>query len=89
MISQRTKAALAAAKVRGVELGRYGRNVLSKRNWADAAARARELRPLFIDFSAAGIPSTREIAAELNRPGVKTSRGKAWRQTSVTRLLLR
>jgi DNA invertase Pin-like site-specific DNA recombinase len=45
-IRARTKAALAAAKARGVALGRYGREVLSKQNHAKALERARVLGPM-------------------------------------------
>ena len=87
MISQRTKAALAAAKARGVELGKHGKTVLAKRNQAEAKARAKALKPVLADLTALGITTTRAIAAELNRRGIKTMRGKPWRQTSVVRLL--
>jgi DNA invertase Pin-like site-specific DNA recombinase len=89
MISQRTKAALAAAKARGVQLGQHGKEVLSRLNGQEAAKRARELRPLLNELAAAGFSSTRLIAAELNRRGVKSPRGRSWHQTSVARLLSR
>src|SRR3984893_19099491 len=50
-IRARTKAALAAAKARGVVLGRYGREVLSKQNHAEAVERAAALAPLITEVS--------------------------------------
>jgi Resolvase, N terminal domain len=44
-IRVRTKAALAAARARGVALGQYGREVLSSQNHKEAVERARELAP--------------------------------------------
>jgi DNA invertase Pin-like site-specific DNA recombinase len=87
MISQRTKAALAAAKARGVDLGRYGRTVLAARNRSEAAKRAGELRPVLDELRAAGITSTRAITTALNDRGVPTSTGGRWHQTSVVRAL--
>jgi DNA invertase Pin-like site-specific DNA recombinase len=66
MISQRTTAALAAAKARGVELGRYGRAVLAPRNRSAAVSRAQDMAPLLDEMRAAGITSTRAIARALN-----------------------
>jgi DNA invertase Pin-like site-specific DNA recombinase len=85
MISQRTRAAMAAAKARGVELGRYGRTVLAPLNQSEAAKRAGELRPVLDELRAAGIGSTRTIAEALNNRGVPTPTGKRWHQTSVVR----
>jgi DNA invertase Pin-like site-specific DNA recombinase len=53
-IRARTEAALAAAKARGVVLGRYGREVLSKQDHAKAVERARELAPLIIELRVRG-----------------------------------
>src|SRR5882672_3202147 len=85
MISQRTKAALAAAKVRGVELGRYGKTVLAPRNRSAAVKRARDLLPILAELEACGITTTRAIAQALNDRGVLTPAGKHWHQTSVVR----
>ena len=71
-ISARTKAALAAAKARGVRLGVTGpanlRPNLEARRQA-AAAFAGKLRPLFEGFELRGL-SQRQIVAELNGLGI-------------------
>ena len=98
LISERTKAALAAAKARGVKLGNpHGaRALLGKQVGNDAAVaaiklraaqRADDLRALVADIQAAGTTSVRGIADELNRRGAITPRGGEWHPTSVARLL--
>ena len=87
MISQRTKSALAAAKARGVDLGRHGKTVLAPRNHAEAVKRATDLRPILAELEASGISSTRAIVHALNERGVPTPTGKLWHQTSVVRVL--
>src|SRR4051794_3223417 len=85
MISQRTKTALAAAKVRGVKLGNPAnlRNQLAgsaKGNAAKVARadkRAADLLPLILPMRAGGA-SLRQIADGLNRRGVPTPRGGEW-----------
>jgi DNA invertase Pin-like site-specific DNA recombinase len=85
MISQRTKSALAAAKARGVELGKYGKTVLAARN--QAVKRAWDLRPILAELEALGISSTRGVAHALDERGVPTPTGKRWHQTSTVRVL--
>ena len=70
MISQRTKAGLAAAKKRGVKLG--GRNAQSDATAAEAAARAEALRPVLAELE--GL-SARAIAAELNKRKIAAPAG--------------
>ena len=100
LISERTKAALAAAKARGIKLGNpngaralRGKQVGNKQALAtvraNAAQRASNLRPLLDDLRSQGVASIRAIAAELNVRGVLTPRGGAWHPTSVARLLSR
>ena len=48
LISERTKAGLAAAKRRGVKLG--GRNAQSEKTKAEALARAKALRPVLAEL---------------------------------------
>jgi DNA invertase Pin-like site-specific DNA recombinase len=88
-ISARTKAALAAAKARGVELGKHGKAILAPRNHKQAVERAKSLRPMLADLKAAGISSTRTIAEALNERGIPTPAGGRWHQTTVQRLLQR
>jgi DNA invertase Pin-like site-specific DNA recombinase len=95
MISARTKAALAAAKARGVKLGgdmgarltakqrAMGRAVLQER----ARARASDLTPIVRELQAAGYTSLRAIAAGLNARGIKTAQGNEWQAAQVMRLL--
>ena len=64
MIAARTKAALQAAKARGVRLGRNGAEYLAPSNKAAAIERARTLAPVLQAFADAGM-SARQIAAEL------------------------
>jgi DNA invertase Pin-like site-specific DNA recombinase len=87
-ISTRTKAALAAAKARGVGLGRYGREVLSKRNHANATERARELAPV-VDDLRNGRLSVQQITEAMNLRRTPTVRGKRWHPATVHALLRR
>jgi len=94
MISQRTRAALAAAKARGVVLGKPGNltnqelgraNGRAKRTKV-AKGRAADLSPIIEDIMLAGAVSLREIAAGLNARGIPTARGGAWSPTQVRRV---
>jgi len=96
-ISARTKAALAAAKARGVKLG--GRmwaietvsakgNVASAQARAEAAThRAADLAPVIDTIKAEGASSLRQIAAALNERGIPTPRGGEWSAMQVQRLM--
>jgi DNA invertase Pin-like site-specific DNA recombinase len=63
-ISQRTKAALQAAKSRGIRLGVHDADRLAPANRAEAMER-RQLAPILTELKAAGM-SARQMAAELN-----------------------
>jgi DNA invertase Pin-like site-specific DNA recombinase len=87
-ISARTKAALQAAKRRGVKLGRTGAELLAPRFKAEAQARADELAPLIRELQAEGY-SLREIADELTKRNVPTQRSGKWHHQLVRRILQR
>src|ERR1041385_8889781 len=100
LISERTKAALAAAKRRGVRLGnpngartlrgkQVGNDAAVAKIKAEATDRAENLRVIVQDLKAQGITSVRAIAAALNDSGVRTPRGGDWHATSAARLLER
>ncbi|MEE4208052.1 MAG: recombinase family protein [Parvularcula sp.] len=87
-ISKRTKAALLEARARGVKLGGM-RDATMRRNeavQAHASARAEKLRGLIEPMRKDG-RSLREIAAELNKAGVKSARGGEWSAPQVKRVL--
>lgn len=96
-ISARTKAALAAAKARGVKLGNPSRGfgspksaaVASRANVLAAAAYAKELRHALTDAKEAGHKSLHAVARFLNDKGIGTRRGRVWTPTGVSRLLNR
>ena len=81
LISERTKAALAAAKARGVALGGMTNGSIKSR---DAAAKqAEELRPIFLELD--GL-SDRAAARSLNARNVKTMTGALWSPVTVARV---
>jgi DNA invertase Pin-like site-specific DNA recombinase len=94
MIAARTKAALAAAKARGVTLGGWkggpivdhqaGTQALQNRARAFAGA----VGPLVSGMHGRGL-SLRQIAAELVVQGIRTSRGGAWSADAVRQVLIR
>jgi DNA invertase Pin-like site-specific DNA recombinase len=100
MISARTKAALGAAKARGVRLGgqrgsldRMGR-MARKGNAASAivrqaasAKRNEDLLPLIEDIQATGAVTPQQIADGLNERGITAARGGAWSAVQVRRIL--
>ena len=88
MISERTKAALKAAKARGVKLGSHGEK-LARINQERAEENVERLRPIIESLRAEGITTVRGILAELTNRGVPTLRGKAWHLASVSKLLNR
>lgn len=88
MISERTKAALAAAKARGVVLGANG-NVLAKENRAAALFHAEGLRSAVLEAQASGCRSLAEIASFLTSQGCKTASGGKWHPATVARILKR
>jgi DNA invertase Pin-like site-specific DNA recombinase len=102
LISERTKAALAAYKRRGGLLGgtrpecrnltQAGRKRGANAAGAAAARMANEayvdLLPTLKEWKAGGW-SQQAIADELNRQGHTTRRGKPWNQVQVMRVLAR
>jgi DNA invertase Pin-like site-specific DNA recombinase len=96
MASERTKAALAAAKARGQRLGGYrgytpgeaDRASASAAKAAKAQERANRVLPLIRELQAGGVTSLSGLARELNRRGVPTARGAGqWQPVQVQRVL--
>lgn len=98
MISARTKAALAAAKRRGVKLGGDRGVVPSDRVRAQARRvvqqraneRAADIAGKIAELEAAGAKSLRQIADGLNAAGIPTARGQGqWSAVQVQRVQVR
>ena len=95
MISERTRAALAAAKRRGIKLGGFrGARFTAKHvklavaaRQEKARARASDLVPIVQELQAAGCESLRAIAAGLEERGIPAARGGKWSAVQVSRLL--
>jgi DNA invertase Pin-like site-specific DNA recombinase len=88
-ISMRTKAALAAAKTRGVKLGVAGssnleRNIEERKNVAEAFAA--KLAGVIQGFKANGL-SQRAMVAELNQLGIRTAKGGEWSLIQLQRVM--
>lgn len=87
-ISQRTKAALAAAKARGVELGDNGK-VLAKVHKEAAATFAATLLPTITEIRNEGHRSVRAITEALNARNIPSREGGRWHLRSTALLLKR
>jgi DNA invertase Pin-like site-specific DNA recombinase len=94
LISERTKAALAAAKARGVKLGGWRGGPIVEAALAGEASRrkadafAAELAPLMLAMRSRGL-SLRKMAAELATQGVQTAKGGRWTAMAVSAVLAR
>lgn len=87
-ISQRTRAALAAAKARGVRLGTAGRD-RARENQAAADAFAASMADKLADLRACGVTSYEAVARTLNQEGIPTASGGRWFRATVRKLMLR
>lgn len=88
-ISERTKAALAVAKSRGVKLGRAGPQNLKPNldaRRAQSQAFAESLAGLFDSFKLRHL-TQRQMVVELNTLGVSSARGGNWTLIQVQRVL--
>jgi DNA invertase Pin-like site-specific DNA recombinase len=96
LISERTKAALAAAKARGVKLGNpNGARALRGKQTgnreaiaaikAAAQARAADLEAMLNECREQGM-GVRKVADAFNERGIVTPRGGKWHPTSIARL---
>jgi DNA invertase Pin-like site-specific DNA recombinase len=96
LISQRTKAALAAAKARGKKLGGRRSNIerfreIQESAWEANREKTRQvcvrIMPEIEKLQASGATSLRAIAAGLNEQGIETPRGGDWSAIQVKRVL--
>ena len=87
LISERTKAALQAAKSRGIVLGKTG-VLLAKRNKDIANNFASSIKDKLLELRNEGL-TLKEIAEELNKQGIKSFTGGKWHPTSVNRAFYR
>ncbi len=100
MISERTRAALQAAKARGVKLGnpqgarallawqaKHGRSRVIDGIKAAADRRAEKYRGTIGEIMASGVRSQAGIARELNSRKIVTARDRHWHASQVGRLL--
>ena len=88
LISERTKAALAVAKSRGVRLGANGER-LAERHKAAAGDFAATLREPIRKAVGGGKATLQAIADRLNCDGHRTREGAMWSPTGVQRVLRR
>lgn len=99
LISKRTKAALAAAKGRGVKLGTPGNltragQIKGAQKATDARVKSADqfatlLEPTISQLQNAGSVSCSSIAKALNDRGIPTRRGGRWSPIQVTRIIAR
>ncbi|MEH3045585.1 recombinase family protein [Sphingomonas adhaesiva] len=87
VISQRTKAALAAAKDRGTELGKHGK-VLAARNQAEAMDRLEPIAADLLALKAEGL-SVRKMVEALNSRAIPSPAGGKWHPASLHKALAR
>lgn len=94
LISERTKAALAAKKAQGARLGNrtnlaeaQAKGVASTKATADAFAL--NVLPVIHQVKTGGIHTYRGIAEALNVRGVRTARGGTWQAATVRKIMLR
>jgi len=93
-ISERTKAALAVAKARGIRLGnprlRPGNAtsaaIARKARTKKADVRAAELRDVIENAERRGSLTLRQVARYLNDLGISSAYGKQWHANSVRRV---
>ena len=90
MISERTKAAMAQAKLRGVKLGnpRLDSGEAARANILAADVFVFKVWPVIEEMMLEGL-SLRAMARELNERGIKTRTGKAWEASTVRNVLMR
>lgn len=98
-ISERTRAALAAAKARGVKLGwaipsRASEQRVASQNGVQTITKnadqfAANVTPIIDLIKTSGIISLRGIAAELNQRGLRTARDGSWYAGTVRNILKR
>ena len=83
LISERTKAALQAAKQRGIVLGKSGK-ALAQRNIKAANSFAHDLKDMLVDLRDSGM-TYREIADNMNDKRIPSFTGGKWYGTTVKR----
>ena len=92
-ISARTKAALAAAKARGVKLGSPTLRDSAAKGRATQHAKAKQfaanVAPLIADIRSSGVSTLQGIADALNTRGIPTARGGTWGKQTVANVLKR
>jgi DNA invertase Pin-like site-specific DNA recombinase len=92
LISERTRAALAARKTQGARLGNrrnpghaaaLGRQALR----AEADAFAANVMPVIDALRSAGVVDLRGLASALNNRGIRTARGGRWHVSNVKNVI--